>query len=133
MNTLERIETEKVESMKGRVEREKKKVGILDNEIKFNQEKIVEIEHQYNEDLTNQTAKQKQQKDELDAKRKLLLVEIEEIERRLQIKKLELEEISENIGKAESSIDNIRKGFEVEYRKIVGRKDKLQDMVRERD
>ena len=93
----------------------------------------MEIEHQYNEDLTNQTAKQKQQKDELDAKRKLLLVEIEEIERRLQIKKLELEEISENIGKAENSIDNIRKGFEVEYRKIVGRKDKLQDMVRERD
>lgn len=55
------------------------------------------------------------------------------MERKLQAKKLELLELSNSVTKADGEIEAIKKGFEVEYRKIITRKEKLGDMVRERD
>ena len=92
-----------------------------------------EVERQYNEDLNNQTRKLHQDRDDLDAKRKLVSVEIEQLERKLMLKRQELSELSESVHRAEQSIEGIKKGFESEYRKISTRKEKLAEMEKERE
>jgi|JI61114C2RNA_FD_contig_41_1037281_length_2493_multi_2_in_0_out_0_3 hypothetical protein len=54
---LQKTENVRIENQKTRTEREKKNLKTMEDEIKFNRERVEEVEHQYTEDLNNQTRK----------------------------------------------------------------------------